>query len=84
MQRGAHARLEPDGLLWNPARNCLVGATTPLATCMAILKARTGLTDAECRRIMHGRMEQSVPVKAGVRKAEGLAEGDEVELALDL
>ena len=50
---GAHARLEPDGLLWNPARNCLVGATTPLATCMAILKARTGLTDAECRRIGH-------------------------------
>ena len=48
---GAHARLEPSGLLWNPARNCLVGATTPLARCMALLKARTGLTDAECRRI---------------------------------
>ena len=48
---GAHARLEPNGLLWNPARNCLVGATTPLAGCMALLKERTGLTDAECRRI---------------------------------
>ena len=48
---GAHARLEPNGLLWNPARNCLVGATTPLAACMRLLKARVGLTDGECRRI---------------------------------
>lgn len=48
---GAHARLEPNGLLWNPARKCLVGATTPLAKCMEILKTRVGLSDAECRAI---------------------------------
>lgn len=48
---GAHARLEPNGLLWNPARNCLVGATTPLGACMRILQERVGLTDGECRRI---------------------------------
>lgn len=48
---GAHARLEPSGLLWNPARNCLVGATTPLASCMAILRERVGLTADECRAI---------------------------------
>ena len=45
---GAHARLEPSGLLWNPARNCLVGATTPLASCLAILRERVGLTADEC------------------------------------
>ena len=45
---GAHARLEPDGLLWNPARNCLVGATAPMAKMMALLKERVGFTDAEC------------------------------------
>lgn len=50
---GAHARLEPNGLLWNPARNCLVGATTPLAKCMAHLKSCVGLTDAECKLIGH-------------------------------
>ena len=50
---GAHARLEPSGLLWNPARNCLVGATTPIAKCMEVLKRATGLTDAECRVIGH-------------------------------
>ena len=50
---GAHARLEPNGLLWNPARNCLVGATTPIGKCMEILRNRVGLTDSECRRIGH-------------------------------
>lgn len=50
---GAHARLEPDGLLWNPARNCLVGATSPMAKMMALLKRRIGLTDAECSAIGH-------------------------------
>ena len=50
---GAHARLEPNGLLWNPARNCLVGATTPIAACMRILRERIGLTEAECRAIGH-------------------------------
>ena len=48
---GAHARLEPSGLLWNPARNCLVGATTPIARMMALLQERVGLTEAECLRI---------------------------------
>ena len=48
---GAHARLEPDGLLWNPARNCLVGATTPIARMMTLLQERVGLTEAECLRI---------------------------------
>ena len=48
---GARARLEPSGLLWNPARNCLVGATTPIAKCMEILEERIGLTPAECRVI---------------------------------
>ena len=50
---GAHARLEPDGLLWNPSRNCLVGATTPIAKCMEILRDRIGLTPDECRAIGH-------------------------------
>ena len=44
---GAHARLEPNGLLWNPARNCLVGATTPMAAMMRLLRERIGLSDAE-------------------------------------
>ena len=48
---GAHARLEPNGLLWNPSRNCLVGATTPIAKCMEILRERIGLTTGECRAI---------------------------------
>ena len=48
---GARARLEPDGLLWNPARNCLVGATTPIARMMTLLEERVGLTEAECLRI---------------------------------
>jgi len=50
---GAHARLEPNGLLWNPARNCLVGATTPIAKCMEVLRERTGITEDECRAIGH-------------------------------
>ena len=50
---GAHARLEPNGLLWNPSRNCLVGATTPIAKCMEILSERIGLTPDECRAIGH-------------------------------
>lgn len=45
---GAHARLEPSGLLWNPARNCLVGATTPMAAMMRLLRDRIGLTMDEC------------------------------------
>jgi len=48
---GAHARLEPDGLLWNPARKCLVGATTPMADMMNLLQARIGLTYDECLAI---------------------------------
>ena len=48
---GTPARLEPDGLLWNPARNCLAGAATPLARCMEILCERIGLTPHECRAI---------------------------------
>ncbi|MBO7721834.1 MAG: N-acetylglucosamine-6-phosphate deacetylase [Kiritimatiellae bacterium] len=48
---GAHARLEPNGLLWNPARNCLVGATTPMAKMMKLLQDRIGLTESECRTI---------------------------------
>ena len=50
---GAHARLEPNGVLWNPSRNCLVGATTPIAKCMEILRERIGLTPDECRAIGH-------------------------------
>ena len=48
---GAHARLEPDGLLWNPSRNCLVGATAPMAKMMALLRDRIGLSEAVCREI---------------------------------
>ena len=48
---GAHARLEPNGFLWNPARNCLVGATTPIAKCMEVLRSRTGISEAACRKI---------------------------------
>lgn len=50
---GVMARLEPDGLLWNPARNCLVGATTPLARMMDLLQEKVGLTPDECRAIGH-------------------------------
>ena len=50
---GAHARLEPNGLLWNPARNCLVGATTPMAKMMRILSERIGLAPEELRAIGH-------------------------------
>ena len=45
---GADAVLEPDGLLWNPARNCLVGATTPMAKMMDLLQSRIGLSPADC------------------------------------
>ena len=45
---GSRARLEPDGLLWNPARKCLVGATTPMAAMMDLLQRRIGLTLDEC------------------------------------
>ena len=48
---GAHARLEPSGLLWNPARKCLVGATTPMAKMMDLLAARIGLTPDELTAI---------------------------------
>ena len=50
---GAHARLEPDGLLWNPARKCLVGATTPMARMMRLLQERIGLGEAELAAIGH-------------------------------
>ena len=48
---GAKARLEPSGLLWNPARNCLVGATTPMGAMMDLLQKRIGPTLDECRMI---------------------------------
>ena len=48
---GAHARLEPSGLLWNPARKCLVGATTPMAKMMNLLSERIGLTPDELKAI---------------------------------
>lgn len=48
---GAKARLEPDGLLWNPARKCLVGATTPMGAMMELLQKRIGLTLDECLMI---------------------------------
>ena len=48
---GAKARLEPSGLLWNPARNCLVGATTPMGAMMDLLQKSIGLTLDECRMI---------------------------------
>lgn len=44
---GAHARLEPDGLLWNPSRNCLVGATAPMAKMMRLMEERVGLSQQE-------------------------------------
>ena len=48
---GAHARLEEDGLLWNPARGCLVGATSPIAKMMGLLAERVGLAPEELRAI---------------------------------
>ncbi len=48
---GAHARLEPDGLLWNPARRCLVGATTPMARMMRLLEERIGFTPRELQAV---------------------------------
>ena len=50
---GTTARLEPDGLLWNPSRNCLVGATAPMAAMMDLLKNRIGATEEECRAVGH-------------------------------
>ena len=50
---GAHARLEPDGLLWNPSRNCLVEATAPMAKMMRIMEERVGLTPRELNAIGH-------------------------------
>ena len=50
---GLMARLEPDGLLWNPERKCLVGATTPMVAMMDLLQRRIGLTLDECRTIGH-------------------------------
>ena len=50
---GVRARLEPDGLLWNPARNCLVGATAPMARMMRLLADRIGLTERELTAIGH-------------------------------
>ena len=47
----AHARLEPNGLLWNPARNCLVGATTPMSKMMTLLMEKVGVTPDECAAI---------------------------------
>ena len=48
---GANARLEEDGLLWNPARKCLVGATAPMRAMMNLLQDRIGLTPDECRMV---------------------------------
>jgi N-acetylglucosamine-6-phosphate deacetylase len=48
---GADARLEPSGLLWNPARNCLVGATTPMARMMELLRERIGVSEQECAAV---------------------------------
>ena len=48
---GARARLEENGLLWNPARNCLVGATTPIAKMMRLLSERVGLSPVEIRAV---------------------------------
>jgi N-acetylglucosamine-6-phosphate deacetylase len=45
---GANAVLEPDGLLWNPERNCLVGATAPMSKMMTLLQERIGFTYEEC------------------------------------
>ena len=50
---GIRARLEQDGLLWNPVRSCLVGATTPMAKMMQLLAERIGLTDRELTAIGH-------------------------------
>ena len=50
---GVHARLEPSGLLWNPERKCLVGATTPMSKMMDMLQQRIGYSYAECRTIGH-------------------------------
>ncbi len=50
---GVRAKLEPDGLLWNPDRNCLVGATTLLPRMMELLMEKVGLTPDECRAIGH-------------------------------
>ena len=48
---GNKARLEPDGLLWNPALKCRVGATTPRGMMMDLLQERIGLTREECLMI---------------------------------
>lgn len=50
---GVRARLEPSGLLWNPERKCLVGATTPMSKMMDMLQQRIGYSYAECRTIGH-------------------------------
>jgi N-acetylglucosamine-6-phosphate deacetylase len=58
---GADARLEPDGLLWNPARKCLVGATTPMGAMMELLQNRIGLAPDECRMVGRDTSRTTVP-----------------------
>lgn len=49
---GAKAVLEPDGLLHNPERACLVGSTSTMAEVMAILAAPPiGLTREQCLKV---------------------------------
>ena len=60
---GAHARLEPSGLLWNPARNCLVGATTPMAVMMRRLQERLDLGMAELQAVGHDNPLQLINTK---------------------
>jgi len=45
----------------HPARNCLVGTTTPIVKCMQILQERIGLTLDECRAIGHGNARTLIP-----------------------
>lgn len=44
---------EPNGKLWYPPRQCLVGAVTPMATMMSKLRKLVGLSEADCRIVGH-------------------------------
>lgn len=61
---GNDAVLEPDGLLHNPEKRCLVGSTATMAQAMALLASpAVGLTPAECLRV--GRENPLRLIRAG-------------------
>lgn len=49
--QGIDARLEANGKLWSPERNCLVASASTLAMCMAYLESMDFLSEADLIRV---------------------------------